>query len=160
MMNLRIRRNQKLEVNDRHRRLPPTLLSWHVQHFLPLWTVSGLTLALYVFLHEHVLAIEDGVGELPYPVSEYHHAGLAAQHQVEFYVAVSVDEVVDVRMCLHVLLSIHNEELLLLSHVRSFLAVSSLEPRVLCPVQSELHSPPWVNEVEQPLAEVVVETFL
>ena len=42
-----------------------------------------------------MLAIEDGIGKLPYPVAEYHEAGLAREHQVELDVAVAKHEVVD-----------------------------------------------------------------
>lgn len=62
--------------------------------------------AFDVFFKEKVLAVEHHVCELPYPVTYDHHARLFRQHQVEFYVAVAVNEVVDVRMRLHVLLGV------------------------------------------------------
>ena len=71
---------------------------------------SRLAFALDVLFEEHVFAIEYGVGELPYPVAENHHACLLAQHQVQFDVPVSVDEVVDVLMVLHVLLGETHEK--------------------------------------------------
>ena len=43
-----------------------------------------------------MLSIEDSVCELPYPVAEYHHSVLSCEHKVEFYVAMSEDEEVDV----------------------------------------------------------------
>ena len=45
---------------------------------LPLYEpkVLRLALALNIFLKEHVLTIKHGVGELRYPVAQYHHARL------------------------------------------------------------------------------------
>ena len=71
----------------------PVIGCTYVRH-----TVSRLAFALHIFFEEHVLIIEDGIGKLPYPVTEYHHAGLAAQHDVEFYVSMSVQEIVYFRM--------------------------------------------------------------
>ena len=108
-----------------------------------------------------MLAVENSVSELPNPVAEYQHACRVAlysrQIQVEFYVAVPVDVVVDVRMRLHVLLCVEHEIFLVLAHVRLFLAVETFQPAVLCPVQPELHAPPRVNEVEHLLASTAVE---
>ena len=36
---------------------------------------SELRLSLNVLLHKQMLTVEDGVGELPYPVAENHHTG-------------------------------------------------------------------------------------
>ena len=43
-----------------------------------------------------MLAVPDYVGELPDPVADNHHAAFAGEHQVEFDMTVSVDEIVDV----------------------------------------------------------------
>ena len=36
---------------------------------------SELRLSLNVLLHKQMLTVEDGVGELPYPIAENHHTG-------------------------------------------------------------------------------------
>ena len=47
-----------------------------------------------------MLAVPDYVGELPDPVADNHHAAFAGEHQVEFDVTMSVDEIVYVGMFL------------------------------------------------------------
>lgn len=119
-----------------------------------------LALALHILLKEHVLAVEHGVGELRDPVAENHHACLLREEKVELYVSVSEHEVVDIVVCLHVLLRKEHEVLAVLTHVRRFLAVGTLQTRVLRPGESEPHSPAWVQRVEQHLARAVVEYAL
>ena len=65
--------------------------------------VSGLALALDIFFEEKVLAIEDDVAELRNPIAQDQQAGAAAQHQVQLDMAVSEDEIVDVRVRLQVI---------------------------------------------------------
>ena len=101
-----------------------------------------------VFFEEEVLAVEHNVGELPYPVADDHHPRLARKHQVKLYVAVTVDEVVDVRVGLHVLLGVAHEGLLVLALVRRLLPVDAFQAAVLGPCQPEPHSPPRMHGAE------------
>ena len=43
-----------------------------------------------------MLSVEDGIGELPNPIAQDHHARLAGKDQIEFDVTMTIDEVVDV----------------------------------------------------------------
>ena len=124
-----------------------------------------------------MFAIVDGIGELPNPVAEDEHASAAfltrlfvgsvfvdfgrsdglAKHQVEFDMAVAIDEEVDVGMRLKVLLRVEYQMFAVLTHVGWFLAVGTLQARMFCPALSELHAPPRVYEVEQSLTGAVVE---
>ena len=107
-----------------------------------------------------MFAVEHGVGELRYPVAENHHARLFREEEVELYVSVSEHEVVYVVVRLHILLRKEHEMLAVLTHVRRFLAVGTLQTRVLSPGESEPHRPARVQRVEQHLACAVVEHAL
>lgn len=98
-------------------------------YYLYLW----FAFAFDILLHEHVLAIKDGIGKLPYPVAQDQHAGLATQRQVEFNVSVSVDKIVYVGMRLHVFVGKLHQIFLVLPKIRRLFAIGSLQTTVLCP---------------------------
>lgn len=103
-----------------------------------------------------MLAVPDYVGELPNPVADNHHTAFAGEHQVEFDVTVSVDEIVDVGMLLHVFLGVEHQVFLVFSHIGRFFAVGPLQTGAPGPRQSELHGPALRNEMgEEPLAGLV-----
>lgn len=116
-----------------------------------------LAFAFHIFLHKHVLAIEDGIGKLPYPIAENHETGLLAQHEVKLDVAMTKHEVVDVLVALHVLLGKANQEFFLLAHVWLFLAIGTFQTTVLCPIQAQSHAPSRMDGIEKTLASAVVE---
>ena len=134
-----------------------TLHIWRIWLNVILGEGSRLALALNVGLHKHVLAIKDGIGKLPYPVAEYHEAGLAREHQVELDVAVAEHEVVYILVGGEVVLGIAHEILAVFTHIRGLVAVGSLESAVLGPVEPEPHAPARMHHIEQPLAQRAVE---
>ncbi len=66
-------------------------------------------------------------------------------------------EVVDVLVVLHILLGEAHQELFLFAHIWLFLAVGTLQAAMLCPVQSQCHSPTRMDGIKQTLASAVVE---
>jgi hypothetical protein len=66
-------------------------------------------------------------------------------------------EVVDVLVPLHILLGKTDEEFLLFAHVWFFFSISPFKSAMLCPVQSQCHSPSWMDGIQQALAGRVVE---
>ena len=57
-----------------------------------------LFVTFQIVVHREGFAVEYGVGVLGYPVAEYEHTAGVAEHQVQFNVAVTEYEVVDVGM--------------------------------------------------------------
>ena len=104
-----------------------------------------------------MLAVEHGIGELRYPVAEYHHPGLLGELQVELYVAVAVEKVVDIAVGLYVSLCEEHQVLTVFAHVGRFATIHALKPAVLCPQHSEGHAPARMQGREEHLAETVVE---
>ena len=74
-----------------------------------------------------MVTIEYGIGELADPVAENHKARLLGEHQVEFDVAMTKHEVIDVRMGLEIVFGKENKVLFVFTHIRGFLAVCALE---------------------------------
>ena len=71
--------------------------------------------------------------------------------------AMSVDEVVDIGMCLDIFLRIEHQELLVLSHIRRFLPIGTLHAGMFCPSLSEPHRPARMEHGEQVLTGSVME---
>ena len=69
----------------------------------------GLALAFDKGIEEKVLAIEHGIGELRNPVTENKHPTGALEHQVEFNVAMTEDEEVDVGVRAEIILGKDDE---------------------------------------------------
>ena len=99
-------------------------------------TLLRFAFTFYIFLKEHMLAIEYGVCKLPYPVAEYQEARFPRQSEVELYVAMTVNVVVNVFVRAHILFRVTHEVLLVFSHIGSFLSVRTFQPAFLCPVQT------------------------
>lgn len=119
---------------------------------------SHYRLALLVLICHEVGAIEYGIGKLCYPVAKDEHSLLMRQHKVELYMAMTVDVTVDVRMLLHILLGIEHERLLAFSLEWQFLAILTLQARVLGPCQTEAHGEVRMQKVgEHPLTHAVME---
>ena len=74
-------RSKALDVHPKALNVRSKLLNGHFSCFLQFFCL-WLAFAFYVFFHKHVLAIEYGIGELPYPIAENHEAGFLAQHEV------------------------------------------------------------------------------
>ena len=104
-----------------------------------------------------MFTIEYGIGELPYPIAQYHQACFLAQHQVELYVAMTEYKIVAIGVMLHVLLGIFYQVFLVLAEIRHLLTILSLQSAVFGPVESQCHSPAWMYGVEQNLTGAVVE---
>ena len=124
---------------------------------LYLYSLSGFRLPLNILLHKEVLAVKHGIGEEGDPVAQDGHARRAAEHKVEFDVAVPKDEVIDVGVRLQVVLGIDNKVLLILAHVGRFDAVLTLQATVFCPGESEVHAPAGMYGGKEALAEFVVK---
>ena len=97
------------------------------------------------------------IGELPYPVAQNHHTHLAREHEVEFDMTMTIHEIVDVGMGLHILLGVSYEIFLVLAHIWRLLAVGTLHAASPRPLKSEPHSPTRMQRTEEVLAEAVVE---
>ena len=115
-------------------------------------TLLRFTLALDVLRHQQVVSVVDDISEVADPVAEDNHPCLFRQLEVEFDMAMAIDEVVDIGMILDIFLRIEHEMLTVFSHVGRLLAVRPLQPRVLGPVQSEPHAPAGMYGRKHPLA--------
>ena len=104
-----------------------------------------------------MLAVEDGIGELRDPIAENQHSCLAVERQLQFYMAMTIDKIVDVGMRLHILLCPQHQILFVLTHIGRLLSVGAFQTTVLSPVETQLHAPPGMEEVEQTLTTAVVE---
>ena len=71
-----------------------------------LYLGSELRLPLDVVFQIHVLPVKHSISERRNPVAQDEHARRAAEHQVQLDVTVAVDEIVDVRMQLEIILRI------------------------------------------------------
>ena len=71
--------------------------------------------------------------------------------------AVSEDEIVDIRVRLDVLFGKEHKMFLVLSHVVGFIHFLMFDVAVLCPSQSKTDSPAGVDVGESPLTETIVE---
>ena len=116
-----------------------------------------MALSFDVGLEEHVLPVEGGVGELGDPVAEDEHAAFPREHDVEFYMPMSIDVVVDVGVGLHVFFRVTDEVLALFTQIGGLTSIGMFDARMFGPVESQLHAPPRMHEVEHPLAGFVVE---
>ena len=104
-----------------------------------------------------MLAVEDGIGELPYPVAQYHHAGTTAQVKVQLYVPVPVNKVVYVGVRLHILTRKTHQVLLVLAHIGCFFAIGTLQAAVLGPRKAQSHAPTGMHGIEKMLTDGAVE---
>ena len=105
-------------------------------------------------------AIVDHVTELINPVAQDNHARPLRELQVHLDMTVTVDEEVDVRMILYVLLGEKHQVLLVLTHIGRLLATGTLHAAVLGPMQAEPHTPAGMQGGKGPLADTVVEEEL
>ena len=119
-----------------------------------------LAFALDVLRHEKMFAIPDDVGEMGDPVAKDNHAGFFRQLEVDLDMAVAIDEIVDVGVILDVLLGEEHEVFAVLTHVRRFLAIGTLQTAVLGPVEAKPHAPAGMEGRESPLTSAVVEDAL
>ena len=104
-----------------------------------------------------MFTIEDSIGEEPDPIAEDEHPHFLTEIEIEFDMAMTIQEVIDIGVGAHILLCEAYQVLLILTHIGRFHAIDSLHPAVLRPSQAQLHAPPRMNKVEQTLAEAVVE---
>ena len=116
-----------------------------------------LRLSLDIVFKEEVFPVEHGIGEEVDPVAQDDDARRGVQHQVQFDVAVPVDEEVDVRMRLQVGFGVEHQRLLVLAHVVRVLAVHALQTAVLGPVEAQCHAPARMQGGEQALHRAAVE---
>ena len=114
-------------------------------------------LSLDEVLHPQLLAVEHGVGAEAGPLAQDEQACVAREHQVELYVAVAVDEEVDVGVLLQVLLGVGDEGLVLLAHVAGRSLALVLEAAMLGPFEAEVYTPAGVYAGKEPLQDGVVE---
>ena len=91
-------------------------------------TLLRFTLALDVLRHQQVVSVVDDISEVADPVAEDNHPCLFRQLEVEFDMAMAIDEVVDIGMILDIFLRIEHEMLTVFSHVGRLLAVRPLQP--------------------------------
>ena len=105
--------------------------------------VLWLALAFYIFLHEHVFTIVNGIGKLADPVAQYHHACLMAfcfcrtgQVDIKLNMTMSEDEVVDIGMILDILLGIEHQMFLVLPQIDGLVFLLMTDIAVFGPGQS------------------------
>jgi len=122
-------------------------------HFLSYLLFFSLLIVFYV----QVVAIEDGIGEVFYPIAKDKHARLVGELEVELYVAMPEEEIVYVGVRLEVVFGIEHKVLFVLAHVGWLQAVGTLEARVFCPRQAEGYAEVGVQPGEEALTETVAE---
>ena len=111
-----------------------------------------LALALHIFTHEQMVAIEYDISELVNPVAKDNHPCLFRQLKVKLYVTMTVDEAIDIWMSLYILLGEQHEMLAVLTHIGRFLTPHVLQTAVLCPVLAEPYAPSRMDGGEHHLA--------
>ena len=104
-----------------------------------------------------MVAVPDDVGELSNPIAKNDHTCLFGELQIDLDVAVAVNEIVDVRMILDVLLREEHQVFAILPHICRFLVISALQTAVLGPVQTEPHTPAGMKSREGPLTGTVMK---
>ena len=115
------------------------------------------TFALNKLFQKHVFAVKNSIGELTDPVAEYHDASLFRQLEVQLYVAVAVDVIVNVGMHLHVLTGVAHQMFLVLSHVGRNACFLMLQVAVLGPCLPHPDAPARMNGGEGNLAQTVMK---
>ena len=90
-------------------------------------TLLRFTLALDVLRHQQVVSVVDDISEVADPVAEDNHPCLFRQLEVEFDMAMAIDEVVDVGVILDVSLGIEHQMFAVLSHIGLFLVVGPFQ---------------------------------
>lgn len=83
-----------------------------------------------------MLAVEYGVREAVDPVAQDYDARCGVQHQIQFNVAVPVDEEIDIRVAFQIFFGVKHQRFLVFSHIVGFLPVYSFQATVLGPRQS------------------------
>ena len=119
--------------------------------------VLRLCFSFDVVLHPELFAVEDGIGEEGNPVAEDEHPAVVCEHEVELDVSVAEDEIVDVGMRAEIFLGVADQVFALLAHVGWVSSVAVLAAAVLCPSQSELHTPSGMQGREKYLRYTVME---
>ena len=108
----------------------------------------GLTFALYVLFEEHVLAVIDRIGKLRNPVAEYHQPTVARQLDVQFNMAMTEDEIVDIGMLLDILLGEEHQVLLVLTQIHGIVLLLMFDIAVLGPQLAEADAPAGMQSGE------------
>ena len=80
-----------------------------------------------------MLAVEYGVREVVDPVAQDYDARCGVQHQIQFNVAVPVDEEVDIRVAFQVVFGVKYQRFFVFSHIVGFFPVYSFQTIVLGP---------------------------
>ena len=75
------------------------------------------------------------------PVTQDNHTRFLRQLKIDFDVAMAIDEIVDIGVILDVLLGEAHEIFAVLTHIRQFLTIRTLQATVLGPVEAEPHAP-------------------
>ena len=101
--------------------------------------------AFDVLREEQVLAVEDYIGEVGDPVAQDNHTGFLGELQIDFNMAMTVDEVIHVGVILDIFLGEQHQMFAVLTHIGWLFAVRTLHATVLGPVQTEPHAPTGVE---------------
>ena len=114
-----------------------------------MWKILSLFLwaafAFDVLREEQVLAVEDYIGEVGDPVAQDNHTGFLGELQIDFNMAMTVDEVIHVGVILDIFLGEQYQMFAVLAHIGRLFAVRTLHAAVLGPVQSKPHAPTGVE---------------
>ena len=93
------------------------------------------TFSFNIVLQEEMFAIEYGIGEVVYPISQDEYAWWGVQHKVKLNVSVPEYEEVNVWMAFKILFAVADEMLVLFAHVVGLFAIYALEATVFSPSQ-------------------------
>ena len=69
----------------------------------------------------------------------------------------TVDEIVDVRMCLEIVFGKQDQWFFVFSHILRLHPVTAFESTVFCPTKSKFNAPSWMNHRKEPLQCFVAE---
>lgn len=117
-----------------------------------------MSFALDIVFEKHVLAVKDGIRVLGYPIAQDQDTAAAREHEIQFDVAMSEDEVVDLWMLLEIILGKLDEKFLILAHIgRITSLLAMLQPAMLGPIQSKRHGPTGMNAREEGLTKFTAE---
>jgi len=104
-----------------------------------------------------LFAVKHSVGVLSYPIADDKETAGVAEHQVQFYVAVTEYEVVYVGMGFEVFLGVDDLELLVLTQVFVNTVQAVLFHAFLCPCKAEPHAPAGRQQRVEELAHTAAE---
>ena len=120
---------------------------------------SHSTAAFNVVFHAQVAAVEHSISVLRNPIAQDEQARLMGKHEVEFNVAMTKEEEIDVGVGFQIFLGVEHQRFLIFPHVRRVATLSVRQAATLGPCKSETNPEVGMEPTEKLLAEAIVKNF-